>query len=164
MRRIAGAVLAAVSLTAMEALAQPIAPRDLPVRVEIYPISTFTLTDQQFLMGDSSGKPVTISGELSIAQGSGKLPLVVLMHGSGGAGSNIQYWKRVFNGVGVSTFVIDSLSGRGLTGVGSNQALLGRLSYLMEIYQALPILAKHPRIDPDRIALMGFSRGGQAAL
>jgi dienelactone hydrolase len=51
-----------------------------------------------------------------------------------------------------------------LTGVGDNQALLGRLNYVMDIYSALPILARHPRVDPSRIVLMGFSRGGQAAL
>jgi dienelactone hydrolase len=64
----------------------------------------------------------------------------------------------------ISTFVIDGFSGRGLTVVGSNQALLGRLNLIVDIYRSLDILAKHPRVDPDRIVLMGFSRGGQAAL
>jgi hypothetical protein len=66
--------------------------------------------------------------------------------------------------MGISTFVIDGFSGRGLTAVGPNQALLGRLNFILDIYRALDILAKHPRVDPERIALMGFSRGGQAAL
>jgi dienelactone hydrolase len=66
--------------------------------------------------------------------------------------------------MGISTFVIDGFSGRGLTAVGPNQALLGRLNLIVDIYRSLDILAKHPRVDPDRIVLMGFSRGGQAAL
>ena len=66
--------------------------------------------------------------------------------------------------MGISTFVIDGFSGRGLTAVGPNQALLGRLNFIVDIYRSLEILAKHPRVDPDRIVLMGFSRGGQAAL
>ena len=66
--------------------------------------------------------------------------------------------------MGISTFVIDGFTGRGLTVVGPNQALLGRLNLIVDIYRALEILAKHPRVDPDRIVLMGFSRGGQAAL
>jgi dienelactone hydrolase len=46
----------------------------------------------------------------------------------------------------------------------SNQALLGRLNFVLDIYRALDVLAKHPRVDSQRVALMGFSRGGQAAL
>ena len=42
--------------------------------------------------------------------------------------------------------------------------VLGRLNFILDIYRALDILAKHPRVDPQRIALMGFSRGGQAVL
>ena len=66
--------------------------------------------------------------------------------------------------MGISTFTIDGFTGRGLTSVSTNQASLGRLNFIVDIYRALDILAKHPRVDPDRIALMGFSRGGQAAL
>jgi dienelactone hydrolase len=60
--------------------------------------------------------------------------------------------------------VIDGFTGRGLTVVGPNQALLGRLNLIIDIYRSLEILAKHPRVDADRIVLMGFSRGGQATL
>ena len=156
--------VAGAMLFATASHADTLATKDMPVRVELHPFQTMTLTDQQFLSGDKSGKPVTLSGELSIAQGTGKLPVVILMHGSGGVGGNIGYWKRHINAMGISTLVIDGMTGRGLTGVGSNQAVLGRLNFTLDMYKALEILAKHPRVDADRIALMGFSRGGQGVL
>lgn len=156
--------LALAALLAATATADPLATKDLPVRIELHAIQTLNISDQQFLTGNRDGKPVTLTGELSIAQGTGRLPSVILMHGSGGAGGNIGYWRRQLNGMGISTFVIDGMTGRGFTGVGSNQASLGRLNFIHDIYRALDILSKHPRVDPDRIALMGFSRGGQAAL
>ncbi len=152
-----------VLLACIETNAQSM-PKDVASRVEIYAIPSLTISDQQFLTGDANGKPVTVAGELRIAQGTGRLPVVVLMHGSSGVGSSIEPWVHQFNAMGISTFVIDGFSGRGLTAVGPNQALLGRLNLILDIYRSLDILAKHPRVDPDRIALMGFSRGGQAAL
>jgi dienelactone hydrolase len=139
-------------------------PKDAASRVELYPIPTLTLSDQQFLNGASDGTPVTVSGEFRLAQGSGRLPVVVLMHGSSGVGATMEAWVHNFNAMGISTFVIDGFTGRGLTVVGPNQALLGRLNLIVDIYRSLEILSHHPRVDPDRIVLMGFSRGGQAAL
>jgi dienelactone hydrolase len=149
--------------TGIETVAQPI-PKEIAARVEIYAIPSLTISDQQFLSGDSNGKQVTVAGEFRIAQGSGRLPVVVMMHGSGGIGANIEPWAHQFNAMGISTFVIDGFSGRGLTQTNTNQAQLGRLNFIVDIYRALDILAKHPRVDPERIVLMGFSRGGQAAL
>jgi dienelactone hydrolase len=152
-----------ILIAGIETSAQPM-PKDIAARVELHAIPTLTLSDRQFLTGDANGKPVTVAGEFRIAQGSGRLPVVVLMHGSSGVGVNIEPWVRHFNEMGISTFVIDGFTGRGLTAVGTNQALLGRLNFIVDIYRSLEILAKHPRVDPDRIVLMGFSRGGQAAL
>ncbi len=160
-------ILAAAMAALVASVARAEAPRDLPARTELHPIQSLWITDQQFLTGDRNGKPVTVSGQLSFPRGSApgaRLPAVILMHGSGGMGGNIGYWQRQLNGMGIATFAIDGMTGRGLTGVGSNQAVLGRLNFIVDIFRGLEILAKHPRIDPDRIVLMGFSRGGQAAL
>ena len=153
----------ATLLACIETSAQSM-PKEVAARAEIYAIPSLTISDQQFLTGDSNGKQVNVAGELRIAQGTGKLPVVVLMHGSSGVGGTMEAWVHQFNAMGISTFVIDGFSGRGLTAVGPNQALLGRLNFIVDIYRSLEILAKHPRVDPDRIVLMGFSRGGQAAL
>jgi len=159
-------LMAAVALT----VAAPFAARaedsakQIAARVELHPVGTLTISDQQFLTGDANGKPTTVTGEFRIAQGSGRLPVVVLMHGSSGMGPNVESWTREFNAMGISTFALDGFTGRGLTSVNTDQALLGRLNFVLDAYRALGILAKHPRVDPARIALMGFSRGGQAAL
>jgi dienelactone hydrolase len=150
-------------LVSFETQAQSI-PKEIASRVELYAIPSLTISDQQFLTGDANGTQVTVAGELRIAQGTGRLPVVVLMHGSSGVGATTEAWVHQFNAMGISTFVIDGFTGRGLTAVAPNQALLGRLNLIVDIYRSLDILARHPRVDPERIVLMGFSRGGQAAL
>jgi dienelactone hydrolase len=153
-----------VLLTCIETNAQAI-PKEVAARVEMHTIPSLTLPDRQFLTGDANGsQPVTMAGELRIAQGIGRLPAVVLMHGSGGISPTMEAWTHQLNAQGISTFVIDGFSGRGLTSVNQDQASLGRLNFILDIFGALEILAKHPRVDPDRIVLMGFSRGGQGAL
>jgi dienelactone hydrolase len=156
-------ILAAAALIATAASPLAAQTADIAARIELHGIPSQTLSDQEFLTG-KDGKAVTVTGELRIAQGTGRLPVVVLMHGSGGMSPGIDSWSRMFNAMGVSTFAIDGFTGRGLTGVSTNQALLGRLNFIMDLYGSLALLAKHPRVDPQRIALMGFSRGGQAAL
>jgi dienelactone hydrolase len=134
-------------------------------RMEIHSFQSTTLTDQEFLSGHKEGKPVTLAGELRLPRpGTDRLPVVILVHGSGGVSGYVTDWEQDLNAMGVATFVIDSFTARGITRTNEDQSQLGRLAMIVDAYRALDLLAKHPRIDPARIALMGFSRGGQAAL
>jgi dienelactone hydrolase len=134
-------------------------------RTEVHPIQTTTVTDQQFLTGAKDGKPATVAAVLRIPRpGTDRLPAVILVHGSGGIGSNVDYWQQQLNSIGIATFALDDFTGRGIENVNADQGKLGRLTAIIDVYRALAILGAHPRIDANRIAVMGFSRGGQVAL
>ena len=149
---------------AQPALAEP-NTRDLSSAYRTTRHRSLTLSDQQILTGDKNGRPTTIAGMLKIPQRiTGRMPAVVIQHASGGLGGRDEFWTRMFNEMGIAAFAVDSFSGRGLTSTSSNQALLGRLNMVLDAYRAYDILAAHPRIDSSRIAVMGFSRGGQSTL
>jgi dienelactone hydrolase len=134
-------------------------------RIEIHAFPTTTLTDEQFLNGVREGKPATIAGELRLPRAAtGRLPAVVLLHGSGGASASHDLWEQELLGMGIATFLVDSFTGREIVETSTDQAQLGRLAMIVDAYRALELLARHPRIDPQRIALIGFSRGGQSVL
>jgi dienelactone hydrolase len=135
------------------------------VRVEFHPIPTATLTEAQFLTGLREGTPVTIAGELRVPRArGGRSPAVVLVHGSGGVGDRSARWAAELNALGIASFALDSFSGRGLTETATNQAELAHVAMIVDAYRALDLLASHPRIDPSRVAIMGFSKGGFVAL
>jgi len=137
-------------------------------RVEVLPFTSATLKDPEFLAGGKGGQDVTIAGELRLPKGAAdKVPAVILLHGSGGlggTGSPVDEWSKEFNQLGIAAFAVDSFGGRGIVSTQADQTQLGRLNMVADAYRALEVLAKHPRIDPSRIAVMGFSRGGQSAL
>jgi dienelactone hydrolase len=165
MKKLAVGVLATLAVAiAQAALVTKTFSEEIAPHIETIPIQTLTISDEQFLKGDASGRPTTISGILRVAQGSGRLPLVILVHGSGGIEENAAVWERLFASIGISTFAIDSFSGRGIVSTVADQSQLGRLNMILDLYRSLAILAAHPQVDPNRIAVMGFSRGGQAVL
>jgi dienelactone hydrolase len=140
-------------------------PTYAQMRLEVRPLETTTLSTQQFLTGDKSGKPAILAGELRIPKpGTDKLPAVILVHGSGGIGALHDRWVQEISSVGVATFVLDSFSGRGIINTINDQSQLDSLAMMVDAYRALASLAQHPRIDPKRIAVMGFSKGAVAAI
>ena len=134
-------------------------------RIELHTFDSVTQTDQQFLQGKKKGKPVTLSAELRLPrQKMKRYPAVVLIHGSGGISGYVDDWAQELTAMGIAVFVIDSFTARGLYKVNNDQSQLGRLAMIVDVYRALDLLAQDKRIDNTRIALMGFSRGGQVTL
>jgi dienelactone hydrolase len=73
-------------------------------------------------------------------------------------------WSRVLNEAGYAVFIVDSWSGRGLQTISTETLRVSTMSRIYDLVGALDVLAKNPLIDSSKIAVMGFSHGGQAAL
>src|SRR5256885_3024239 len=134
-------------------------------RLEIHAIPSVTVSNQQFLTGDRYGKPVIIGGELRLPRGTtDRFPMVILIHGSGGVSAATDRWAQDLNSVGVAAFILDSFTGRGIINTNADQSQLDSIAMMHDAFSALGKLATHPRIDPARIAVMGFSKGAAAAI
>lgn len=134
---------------------------------ETITFTSVTMTDRQFLSGEiDTAQKVELSGLLSLPEGPAeKIPLVILLHGSAGPTSRHAWgWNRILNGIGIGTFAIDSYTGRGFEEIYTDQSRVGEFNNINDTFAALSLLAKDPRVDPNRIAVMGYSRGGIPAL
>jgi dienelactone hydrolase len=133
-------------------------------RFELRPLETVTLSTQQLLLGEKNGTPVMLAEELRIPKpGTDRLPAVILMHSAGAINPATDQWAQEFNNIGIATLMVDSFSGRGFH-TPDDQSKLAPLPMMIDAYRALESLALHPRIDPSRIAVMGFSKGATAAV
>jgi dienelactone hydrolase len=154
-------VVAALSLLSLTGLPNS---SQAQVRIEVRPFESMTLTGDAFLRGEP-GKPVVLAGELRIPRpGTDKLPAVILMHPANGINAGVDRWAQELNGIGVAAFILDSFSGRGIVSPSMDPSSGSSLQHIVDAYRALGMLAQHPRVDPDRIAVMGFSMGGTATL
>lgn len=95
-----------------------------------------------------------------------KIPAVVIMHSSGG----VFNWREIkmaeeLYANGIAAFIPYSFAARGVYGVkqtsGTNISFGMRMA---DAYAALNLLSSHPKINSDKIAIMGYSSGGVVSL
>jgi len=158
---VAAALALALALAAAPALAQ--------VHMSVIPFDSVTLSSQQVLLGETQGKPVTLAGELRLPlrlllNPTAKVPVVIFVPGTGGLYTGADEWARALNSWGIGVFMLDHLSGRGIAPNSPEDLMHSSLARIVDVYHALPRLLKDPRIDPERIAIMGYSYGGLVTL
>jgi len=111
------------------------------------------------------GDKAQVFGLLFLPDGAARVPAMVIAHGSGGVSTEREdWWAEQLVKLGVAAFVVDSFTPRGITSTATDQSQLHTTANVADALAALRLLAQHPRIDPQRIGVMGFSKGGQVAL
>jgi dienelactone hydrolase len=107
-----------------------------------------------------NGKTIMIGARLQLPAGAkGKMPAVIMMHGTGGIRYSGVYYAAALNGAGVVTLEVDQWGGRGLPGGASSRPKnLG--DNLPDIAGAYHLLTARPDIDASRIGILGESMGG----
>jgi dienelactone hydrolase len=111
------------------------------------------------------GKAIIVGGELRLPPGSAKVPALVIHHGSGGVSESREWrYAREILKMGVATFVLDSFTPRGVTSTVTDQSTVTAGDMLIDDFETLKALAKHPRIDAQRVGIVGFSKGASSAL
>lgn len=145
-----------------------------PVRVlgaedegKIY-FATHSPFDLQIILSGSRGVETTGLGHLTFpAQNSeAPLPAMVILPGSGGIKPGREHEYAAFlNKEGFAAFVVEYYAPRGLNDETNYLIRTGSVTeydLIADAYSALTLLSTSPRIDANRIGVVGFSYGGMA--
>ena len=120
---------------------------------------------RQLLAREAPTATVTVRANLEFpVEARDRYPAVIVVHALGGyRDANEGYVAAELRKAGFATLTYDSFAARGTTGA----AMSGSPGYLpagvADAYAALRRLASEPRIDADRIAIIGFSFGAEVA-
>jgi dienelactone hydrolase len=120
---------------------------------------------RQLLAREAATAAVTVKATLGFPeQVRDRYPAIIVVHALGGyRDANEGFVAAELRKAGFATLTYDSFAARGTTGA----ALQGSSGYLppgvADAYAALRLLSGEPRIDPGRIAIVGFSYGAEVA-
>ena len=136
------------------------------IKPELIPYTSYNIDFfRDIYLGHLKKDPVSLQGHLFLPAGEGRFPVVIYQHGSGNPyhPSYANWRTSVLNGLidkKIGVFFADSYSGRGISDTAENQGQLSRATRIVDAFMALQRLSDHPRVDPERIGVMGTSFGG----
>jgi dienelactone hydrolase len=128
---------------------------------------SFTYTDfRQLLAREPPTVTVTVRASLGFPhEARDKYPAIVIVHTIGGyLETNEGQAAAELRKSGFATLTYDGFAARGTSGLAISRTGAGAwASAVADAYGALRLLASQPKIDADRIAILGFSFGAEVA-
>ncbi|MGD9052764.1 MAG: dienelactone hydrolase family protein [Desulfobacterales bacterium] len=132
---------------------------------EIHFESSNPYSYNHILDGADNDENVTVFGILKIPGATtDKVGAIVFVHGSGGWRKSYDRWVKTFNKMGIATFRLSCFKPRGISRTVGSQTRVTSSMMTADAYNALKLLSTHPRIDKDRIGIMGWSKGGAVSM
>jgi dienelactone hydrolase len=114
---------------------------------------------------NNSGKQQTLKGKLTKPDGDGPFPAVVLLHGCSGVQDHHYRWAGKLKRWGFVSLIVDSFGPRGKSNIcASGGHTIMPYRRAKDAHGAKLYLESLPFIDPNRIAVMGWSHGAMSAL
>ena len=146
-----------------------------------YPITTISKADSKIITYESKSPyefselinqldnsiKTKVSGELTMPVQYTKnkqFPLVIVLPDAFGFENHHQNYLNNLNQQGIATFKVDSFKSRHINPKKMVATTVSPEMMASDAYFALKTLSKHPNIDPNKIAVMGWGSGGAAAL
>lgn len=127
--------------------------------------SSATISDISQVAAGTPIDKVEIGGELRFpANARDHLPAIVIAHTIGGFNDSNEGWFAAeLRKVGFATLTYDSFASRRWPSKLAGGDAQVEPSVLADAFAALKFLSSQPRIDPTKIAIIGFSLGGDVA-
>lgn len=108
--------------------------------------------------------PAKITGKLYLPKSDKPLAAMVIVNNSGGVLDRIEgHYARALSQNGIAALVVDSFKPRKIASTSVNQSLVSSWAMENDAFAALAHLKSDKRIDPERIGIMGVSKGGLVA-
>jgi len=131
---------------------------------ELIPLSSGTPRFIDELLDSAPIPEETVYGRLMTPGTAPPWPAIVLLHSASGQGAIDWSYAADLTEAGFAVLAIDSFSSRGVFRTVDDQTKVSASAMVLDAFSGREALAADPRIDADRIGVVGFSKGGIAAL
>ena len=132
--------------------------------IEFESANPFSMSDVISRLEDQ--EKIKVFGKLTLPSKDNveKLPLIIGVAGSLGWREHHYDYLKMFQYEGYATFELNSFKSRNITSTVGSQVEVTASAMILDAYRALEKLSNDPRIDKNRVSIIGWSLGGAVSL
>ncbi len=115
-------------------------------------------------ISERPGTELFLDGKVYKPEGDGPFPAVILLHRCAGIKTYDYSWASKIKSWGYVAFIVDSFGPRRISNACGEKGSIGYKDRAMDAYSAKLYLSSLPFVNSDKIAVIGWSMGGNGVL